>query len=120
MEERVYVFAASALVTGLAGLAALLRSSQPITWLGIAGTFLNSSLLGLGLSLVWYGQFETAPHALVGILVLVGLSGQPTLEFILKLFLRGGLGFSITIGDKKVNLDEDAQEPAEKNKEKKP
>lgn len=86
------------LVSGLAGLAALLRSGKPLTWLGVLSAFLNSGLLGLGLAMVWATQFQETPHTLVGICVLVGLGGMPTIDFLLGLLQKGGLSITFQNG----------------------
>lgn len=112
--EHLSVFLTAALVSGLAGLAALLRSGALLTVVGTFTALLNSSLLGLGLSLVWFNQFQASPHILVGICILLGLGGMPTLDFILKMFLRGGL--AITMGGGSLRVDTPETAPA-KSKE---
>jgi hypothetical protein len=106
------MFAAAFLVSGLAGLAALLRSGAPLGVLRVVSAFLNSGLLGLGLSMAWAEYFHETPHVLVGVCVLIGLGGTPTLEFILELIRKGG--FSIRLGGGSLDVSEkkdDHQQP---------
>lgn len=76
------VFAAAFLLSGFAGLAALLRLGRAVTWWAALTYFLNCGLLGLGLGLLWYAQFRDNVYALVGLCVLAGLGGMATLEVV--------------------------------------
>lgn len=96
-EHAPTLYGTAAVVSGLAGLAALLRSEAVLTWLKVATVLLNSSLLGLGLAMVWQGYFKENPNVLVGLCILLGLGGQPTLEWVVGMVRRGG--FSINLGD---------------------
>jgi hypothetical protein len=96
MNEAVGVFISAFCVAGLAGLAALLRSGKPLTWISVLTALLNSGLLGLGISLLWYTKFREDVHFLVGICLMAGLGGMNTVDWILAALKRGG--FSVKIG----------------------
>lgn len=80
--DEIGIFAAAFVLSALAGVAALLRSRSKATPKSIATASLNSGLLGLGVSLVWYERSEDV-YFLIGLCVLVGLGGQPTMNFVL-------------------------------------
>lgn len=103
MSDTLLLFVSAFAVSGLAGLAALLRSGAPLRVLGICSSVLNGGLLGMGLSMVWLESFRETPHVLVGLCILLGLGGVPTLEFILGLLRRGGL--TIRVGDGSASLE---------------
>ena len=54
------IFATVFVLASLAGLAALLRSSKPLTPRTIAATLLYYGLMGLGLTLSWWEWFEAS------------------------------------------------------------
>lgn len=102
--DSMLVCTLSAVVSGLAGAAALMRTEATFTSGRLMIVILNSALLGLGLSLVWWGSFSENPNILVGLCVLIGLGGQPTLELVLKLVQQGAL--SIVFKDNALKIDE--------------
>ena len=87
-EQALWIFLIAAMVSALAGVAALLRTKQVITAYNLLGALLNSGLLGLCVALLWYKKFIDNPYFLVGICVLAGLGGMPTVEFVLDIFKR--------------------------------
>ena len=89
------VFAASFLTAALGGLAALLRSNEPVNRAAVSKATLNSGLLGLGLSLGWYQTYSENPFFLVGICLLTGLGGSPSLDLILEVVRRLVTSFSM-------------------------
>lgn len=95
----------SALVSGLSGIAALLRTESNFTLGRTLVVLLNSALLGLGLSLVWWGSFSENPNVLVGLCVLIGLGGQPVLEMILGALRNGALSILFKDGSLKIGND---------------
>lgn len=106
----------SAVVSGLSGAAALMRTEPGFTTSRLMVVLLNSSLLGLGLSLIWWGSFVENPNILVGLCVLIGLGGQPMLELVLKLAQKGAL--SIVFKDNALKIDEGDPKPSNKESEK--
>lgn len=110
-----WVFASAFFVSALAGLAAVLRSTAQLTTLGVTSNVLNSGLMGLGISLLWYTKFKDNVYLLIGICVLSGLGGVTTVEFIVAAIRKGGL--TIKIGDT-VKLG-DAENDNKDNDEKK-
>jgi hypothetical protein len=85
------IFVASFALAAFAGLAALFRSTMPISRRSVLSAILNSGFLGLALSLLWFHKFAHNLHMLVGVCLLAGLGGNTTLEFILQAFRSGGL-----------------------------
>jgi hypothetical protein len=85
------VFAAAFAVSSTAGIAAYLRSNKPITILALITAGLNSGLLGLAISLLWFQKFRDNIYFLVGICVVTGLTGAAGLDFILTAIQKGGL-----------------------------
>lgn len=84
--EAFLVFLFALVCSGAAGLAAMLRSRDTLCWKGMISSFLNSGLLGLAISLVWYVRFQENLYMLVGICVLAGLGGVATVELALNIF----------------------------------
>ena len=78
-----FVFA----VSSVAGLASLLRSSQPLTTRNVLSAFLNSGMFGLGVAVVWYEYYGGAAHPwfMIGISLLAGLGGTSMLDFAIQL-----------------------------------
>jgi hypothetical protein len=73
-------------LAAFAGLASVLRGRAPVTRLRVFSATLNSGLLGLALSLLWYRRYADDVYYLVGVCLLVGLGGTPTVGFALKVF----------------------------------
>jgi hypothetical protein len=102
-----HIFAAAFSVACFAGLAALLRSHKHLDRLTVFSAMLNSGLLGLAISLIWYTNFkhsEDEIYIMIGICVLAGLAGTTTLDFILQLCKRGGLAITIKANDEDKDL----------------
>ncbi len=91
------VFLSAFGVAALAGVAALLRSGVGLTWGLVVSSALNSGLLGLAVSLLWYMKLHDDVYFLVGLCVLAGLGGNVTLDFALALLRKGGL--TIKLGE---------------------
>ena len=94
-------------VSSLAGLAALLRSKQALTWRSVIATCLYSGMFGLIYGLIWFEWFNGQAQNfffLIGSSGLVGLGGASLLDFVVDGLLNG---FNITISTKKK--DDDAQ-----------
>jgi hypothetical protein len=92
------VFISSFGVAAFAGLAALLRTGTKLSVVTVLSQLLNSGLLGLGISLLWYTKFQDNIYFLVGVCLLAGLGGMTTVEFVLQAIRKGG--FSINLGGK--------------------
>lgn len=102
--DAIWVFVASFGVAACAGLAALLRTNAEITWKSAVSAVLNSGILGLGISLLWYTKYQDNIYFLVGICVIAGLGGATTIDFILDAVKKGG--FSIKMGpNDSIKLD---------------
>lgn len=101
---EVGIFSAAFLLSALAGVAALLRSRSRITPKSVATSSLNSGLMGLGVSLVWYQKSEDV-YFLIGLCVLVGLGGQPTFDFVLAVARKSVV--SALLGKTKIGEKED-------------
>jgi hypothetical protein len=114
--RELYIFLAAFIVSGLSGLAALLRSKAPLDAIGIGSALLNSALLGLGVCLVWFPHFHESPGVLIGICLLMGLGGTPMLEYVLKLMARGGV--NINMRDDSLTIDNKHADHTESTKSK--
>lgn len=80
MPSEYSVFIAAFSMSAFAGLAALLRSDKEITWTRVASATLNSGMLGLGMSLIWYTKYIDNLYTLIGLCVLFGLGGPITVD----------------------------------------
>lgn len=92
MEYPVGVFVSAFLVAAFSGLAALLRSTEKVTVKGVLSAILNSGMLGAGIALLWYTQYQDNVYFLVGVCLLSGLGGMATVDFVLTIFRRGAFG----------------------------
>ncbi len=90
--ENLAVFIGAGVLSGLAGLASLLRSNVELTWKRLISAFLNSGILGLGISLLWYAKFQDNVYFLVGLCVVAGLGGMTTVDLVIAAARRGILG----------------------------
>jgi hypothetical protein len=74
-------------VSSVAGLAAFLRSNQPVTIRNICSAFLNSGLFGLGVAAVWWEYYggSTHPWFMIGVSTLAGLGGTSMVDFGLQI-----------------------------------
>ncbi len=96
MNSSLWVFASAFLVSAFAGLAALLRSGHKLCVVKIVSSLLNSGLLGLGISLLWYTKFQDNLYFLVGMCVLAGLGGMTTVDFVVMLYRKSGLSIKFS------------------------
>lgn len=90
------VFISSFGVAAFAGVAALLRGGSKVTTTGLASAVMNSGLVGLGISLLWYHKFQDNVYFLIGVCVLAGLGGSMTVDFIMNALKTGG--FTVKLG----------------------
>ena len=86
----IWVFISSFLVSSLSGLAALLRTTETFTAKKLLSSILNSGLLGLGISLIWYLHFKDNVYMLIGVCLMAGLGGMTVVDFILIMMKNGG------------------------------
>jgi hypothetical protein len=91
MTEQLITFASAATTSALAGLAALLRSNEAMTCRRVSSATLYSGILGLGISLLWYTKFQDNVYFLVGVSIVVGLSGQSTKDVVVGALRRAAL-----------------------------
>lgn len=85
-DYSVFVFAFS--LSAFAGIASLIRTGEKrkITRIAVFSSFLNSGLLGLCISLLWYTQYRENTEALVGMCIIAGLGGNKSIEYVVKVF----------------------------------
>lgn len=95
------VFASAFSVSACAGLATLLRFAQKISKLSICGAILNSGLLGLAISLIWYQNYrdEHNVYSLVGFCVLAGMGGSSVTDLVFSVLSGVGVRVLITRDD---------------------
>lgn len=83
--EPVKLFGGIFVASSFAGLAALLRSRQKVSFRAVASAMLNSGFIGTIIGLIWYSQYrETNLYFLVGVSILAGLGGSTTIDFVLQ------------------------------------
>lgn len=97
--EDVAVFAGAAVLAALAGLASLLRSDAEITSKRVVSSLLNSGILGLGISLLWYAKFQDNVYFLIGLCVVAGLGGMTTVDMVISAARRGILSGKLDTGE---------------------
>jgi hypothetical protein len=106
--SAISIFVLAFVVSAAAGIAALLRKSNEVKRISLITAGLNSGLLGLAISLLWYQKFQDNLYSLIGICVLSGLTGAAGLDFVLNMIQKGG--FSIKLGDKENPFGKDQSE----------
>jgi hypothetical protein len=89
--DNLGVFIASFFLSSFAGLAAALRLKGGVTWLSLLTAFLNSGLMGVCISLLWFEQMRDNVYFLLGLCLLVGLSGMSAVEYLLGVLRRAFL-----------------------------
>lgn len=92
------VFASAFSVSACAGLATLLRFAKKVSKLSLAGSILNSGLLGLAISLIWYQNYreEQNVYSLVGFCVLAGMGGSSVTDLVCSVLSGAGVKVLIT------------------------
>ena len=92
------VFASAFSVSACAGLATLLRFAKKVSKLSVASAILNSGLLGLAISLIWYQNYreERNVYSLVGFCVLAGMGGSSVTDLIFSVLSGVGVRVLIT------------------------
>ena len=107
--NEILIFITCFVISATSGIAASLRSGKAITKLSVITAGLNSGLLGLSISLLWYKKFQDNLYTLIGICVISGLTGAAGFDAILTSIQRGAF---------KINLsteleDKDKEKPKE-------
>lgn len=99
--EPFKVFLSAFAISSIGGLAALLRSRQPLSPRTILSAVLYSGLMGLIIALLWYNWFDGQGNIyfLLGISGLAGIGGTTVLDFIIQVIKQGGLTINISAGD---------------------
>lgn len=94
--DPLIVFLMSFVISALAGVAALLRSSQELTVRTVLSVILNTGILGLGISLLLFTYFKDNAYFLVGLCVFAGLGGLTFVGFILQVVKQGGVNITVS------------------------
>jgi len=81
----------AAVVGALAGVAAVLRTSQALTWRILISAGLNSGALGAGMAMLLFTYFKDNTWFLLGLCLLAGLGGMTLGGFILQIIKKGGI-----------------------------
>lgn len=104
LPESVATFISASLLSSLAGIANLLRISlvnkTAITFLAVLSATINSGLIGLTISLMWYKYFREQDNIafLTGICVLAGLLGNKSIDMIFAMWKKGGITVNFPSG----------------------
>lgn len=87
------VFASAFCVSSFAGLAALLRSDQPLTLRSFASATMYSGSMGLIIAFLWYKNYGEAgdPYFLLGVSGLAGIGGVTVVDLVSIAIKKGGL-----------------------------
>lgn len=95
------ILMASFAISSLGGLAALLRSNQPLGWRNVVSAMLYSGIMGLIIALLWYNYFDGKGNIyfLLGVSGLAGIGGTTVLDFLITTLKKGGIHVQITPGD---------------------
>lgn len=86
------VFASAVAIASFGGIAALLRSNQPLTTRTVLSATIYSGAAGLIIALLWfnsYGNQGGNPYFLLGICGLAGIGGVDALELIIRGLQKG-------------------------------
>ena len=111
--DPVYLFVTAFLVAGMAGVAALLRTSKTITLRLFMSALLNAGALGLGIAFFLFNYCKDSRWFLLGICLFAGLGGMTALGFFMLLF-REGLRLDIHVkGPKEGDLDESKEDDSD-------
>lgn len=104
------VFASAFSVSACAGLATLLRFAKKVSKLSVASAILNSGLLGLAISLIWYQNYreERNVYSLVGFCVLAGMGGSSVTDLIFSVL--SGVGVRVLITREETTHEDDAHD----------
>lgn len=104
------LFTTAFVISALAGVAALLRSTKELTVRMVVSAILNSGALGLGLALLLFTYFKENTWFLLGLCILAGLGGMTVLGFVLWLFKQGGADVHISFTKKKKDPEPEPEE----------
>lgn len=101
--EPLKILGITFLLGGLAGLAALLRSTDRLTRRAICSAILNSSLLSMGSAALWWWYSpESNFILLMAVSILIGLGGNTSIGIVTAMFQKK---FNIVIADQKNKED---------------
>lgn len=112
------VFILAGIVSALSGIAAVLRTEKDFTLFRVIVVTFNATLLGLGLSMIWYTYFEKSPNILVGLCILIGLGGTSIMDVIINAFKNGGLSISFKDGSLRIDKPESKPDSKQDDKDK--
>jgi hypothetical protein len=84
-------------ISALAGVAALLRTSQVLSARALVSAGLNAGAVGMGIALVLFTYFKDNTWFLLGVCLLAGLGGMTCLGFILAVIQKGGVAIKVNI-----------------------
>jgi len=107
--EPLKIMATTFLLGGLAGLAALLRSTDEITKRAVCSACLNSSLISMAAAGLWRWYDPNANFiALMTVSVIIGIGGNTSIGIVTAIFLKK---FNIVIQDpdKKEKKDDETK-----------
>lgn len=111
MEEKfepVKVLAATFTIASLGGLAAKLRSREPLTPRSLIAAVLYAGLLGLLIGLLWFNYFNDAGNIyfLVGVSGMAGIGGMSLMDFVVQAFRNGGINIKISASEEEEQKDD--------------
>jgi hypothetical protein len=100
------------IAAGLAGVAALLRTSTKLTVRTVLSALLNAGALGAGLAMLLFTWLGDNTWFLIGLCMLAGLGGMTALGFVLAVIRQGGVNLHIDVRQDDEKGDDDGNKKA--------
>jgi hypothetical protein len=103
--DPLHVLSSAFAISSIGGLAALLRSKQPLSLRTTVAAILYSGIVGLLIALLWFNYFKSSDenlYFLLGISGLAGIGGTTVIDLAVQILRNGGVNIVI-----KPNDDED-------------
>lgn len=103
------VLASAFTISSVAGLAALLRSKQPLTWRAVIAAALYSGCMGFIIAALWMKEYGLAgdPYFILGVAALAGIGGVSVVDLVVIAIRKSGI--KLVLGRK---AEDDKEEDA--------
>jgi hypothetical protein len=108
------VLASSFAISSVGGLAALLRSNQPLTVRAVVACILYCGMLGFIIGALWMKEYGLAgdPYFILAVSGLAGIGGVSVVDLVIIAAKRSGIKLVLSRGKDSKHDDED---PADEN-----
>lgn len=96
LKDPTHLAGAAFAVSSVSGLAAMLRSNQPLSWRLVFAAWLNSGIFGFAIFIIWLEYWGIEKHVFLafGICALAGLGGVSLIDFALSAIQTGLAAYS--------------------------